>query len=154
MSNRTYERIKKISDTLPLSTFNQWFCWWHWWCGSNDDDETMATLTMTTVMRMMRMKGGFAFNQWQGATYQMTALGRPIHLLCSRLTKDFSFNINIIIVIINIIIWAWSTISFMMTGPQEVKVACFCFSIFYTICCTFVFFCFSFLLLVSWFFCL
>ena len=47
-------------------------------------------------------EGGFAFNQWQGATYQMTALGRPIHLLCSRLTRDFSFIIKIIIVIIDI----------------------------------------------------
>ena len=36
------------------------------------------------------------------ATYQMTALGRPIHLLSFRLTKDFSFNVIIIIINIDI----------------------------------------------------
>ena len=124
--------------------------------------EIMAKMMTRMAMTMIMMIKGGLLSISGRATYQMTALGRPIHLLWFRLTKDFSFNINIIVIIIIIIQpssstlwyehWAWSSISFMMTGPQEVEAvfAFHCFSIRFRTPCLSILYLFTFAVLCFW----
>ena len=89
MTNRLWGLLRTL-DCKLLSTAILWMAIL----------EIMAKMMTRMAMTMIMMIKGGLLSISGRATYQMTALGRPIHLLWFRLTKDFSFNINIIVIII------------------------------------------------------